>query len=249
MESSANPGATSLPLDVLRSALHACPYLPGQTAENEFLLARHLDAAAYQSLMDQRFRRSGHLIYRPVCKDCRECVPLRVPVERFAPSRSQRRVLRRNVDVHLEIGRPRCDEEKQRIFAAYLADQHDQAEPADREELEAFLYQSPTDTLEMVYRVQERIVAVGMVDRCPASLSSVYFFFDPAERRRSLGVLGALCEIGQCAKWGLPYWYVGYYVKDCRQMNYKAAYRPFELLGEDGVWRPAPARDRSCDGA
>lgn len=196
-----------------------------------------LDPAVYQVLMDSGFRRSGRVVYRPVCDGCRECVPLRVPVESFRPSRSQRRVLRRNPDLCVEIGPPACSEEKWRLYVDYLRYQHDGTMSEGFEGFREYLYGSPTDTIEMTYRLGEHILAVGIVDSCPDCLSSVYCFFDPAEARRSLGVFSALFEIAECRRRGLPFWYAGFYVRECPRMNYKAGYRPGELLCPDGTWR------------
>ncbi len=218
---------------------HPCPYLPGRIATHEYFSAERLDPDAYRRLMDLRFRRSGQVIYRPACQGCRECVPIRVPVAGFRPSRSQRRIIRRNADLAIAIGPPSPDAEKWRIFREYLHYQHDDAKQSSREEFEAFLYRSPTETLEMTYRHGERLVAAGIVDLCPQAMSSVYFYFDPAESRRSLGTFGGLTEIEECRRRGLEHWYIGYYVRDCRGMNYKAAFRPYELLGADGRWEPA----------
>lgn len=218
-----------------------CPYLEGRQAEEEFTLASRLDGSVHQALMDMGFRRSGEVVYRPVCRDCSECVPIRVPVPHFKSSRSQRRVLRRNADVRVETGPPECTEEKWRVYAEYLAYQHDGTMDAGFRAFEQFLYRSPTETLEMRYYVGDRFVAVGIVDVCPDCLSSVYLYFDPAEARRSLGVFGALCEIEECRRRGLAYWYLGFYVAGCRRMSYKAQYRPYELLAADGVWRPGDA--------
>jgi arginine-tRNA-protein transferase len=187
--------------------------------------------------MDMGFRRSGLTIHRPACEGCRECVPIRVPVDRFQPSRSQRRVLRRNTDVRVEIDRPVCNEQKWRIFRDYLKHQHDDTMSDDYIDFEAFLYASPTETLEMTFRLGDAIVAAGIVDVGSECLSSVYFYFDPAHSRRSLGVFGALCEIEECVRRGLPYWYIGFYIRDCRRMNYKADFRPNERLMLDGAWR------------
>jgi len=214
-------------------------------ATNEFGVFSTMAPGLYQSLMDAGFRRSGTIVYRPTCEGCRECVPIRVPVNAFSPSRSQRRVRRRNADVAVEISRPSLDDEKWRVYSAYQNEQHDGKMGDDRADLEEFLYQSPTDTWEMTYRVAGRIVAVGIVDACPVSLSSVYFFFDPAEGRRSPGVFGAMEEIEECRRRGLAHWYIGYYVRECRQMSYKAQFRPCELLGPDGVWRRMGESPRS----
>ncbi len=187
--------------------------------------------------MDMGFRRSGLTIHRPACDGCRECVPIRVPVHGFQPSRSQRRSIRRNADVRVDIDRPTCTEQKWRIFRNYLKYQHDDAMSDDYIDFEAFLYASPTETLEMTFRLGGAIIAIGIVDVGSECLSSVYFYFEPSHARRSLGVFGALCEIEECVRRGLPYWYIGYYIRNCRQMNYKADFRPNERLMPDGVWR------------
>ncbi len=221
---------------VHRGPPHDCPYLPDRKAQNAYILSTSLPPEEYQGLMDRGYRRSGLVVYRPICTGCRECVPIRIPVAEFTPSRSQRRILRRNSDVQVRLGAPTITEEKHRLFVAYLRDQHDGSMSEEMASFEEFLYFSPTDTLEMTYFIDDRLVAVGIVDVCPEALSSVYFFFDPDFGRRSLGIFGGLCEIEECRRRGLIYWYLGYYIRDCGRMNYKAQFRPFELLVSPGRW-------------
>lgn len=237
MDGSGKEKAEGTTLALYRGEIHPCPYLPDRAARSEGLAVSRMDGEIYRQLMDMGFRRSGRFVYRTACENCRACVPLRVPVDGFLASRSQRRVLRRNRDVEVEIGRPACTDEKWRVYVDYLRYQHDGTMSEDRDDFEAFLYADVTDTLEMVYRIKGRIAGVGIVDACPGCLSSVYYYFDPADARRSLGVFGVLREIEECRRQGLAYWYAGYYVCECDRMNYKADYRPYELLGEDGVWR------------
>jgi arginine-tRNA-protein transferase len=239
MSEHANKISVNLPLSLYLGEPHGCSYLPGRQATEIYSIVRDLSPADYEHLMNAGFRRSGRTVYRPVCQGCSECVPIRVPTAGFAPSRSQRRVLRRNHDVNTTIQSPQCTDEKAKIFSAYLEYQHDGSMTGDRDSLERFLYDSPTQTLELEFRIDRRLVAVSIVDEGPTSWSSVYAFFDPAELQRSLGVYSALCEIAQCSMRSLPYWYIGYYIRNCRRMNYKADYRPYELLGTDGVWRVA----------
>jgi leucyl-tRNA---protein transferase len=240
-------GFSSLPL--YSGQGHVCPYLPDRRAAERFAVCEYLDPTMYELLMNWGFRRSGRVVYRPTCEGCTECVPIRVPVGRFAPSRSQRRVWRRNADVSVEIGPPTCTEEKWRLYVSYLRHQHDGTMSEEYEGFEDFLYTSPAETLEMVYRVAGRIVAIGIADLCPRALSSVYCFFDPAESWRSLGVFSALREIEECRRRGLPYWYIGFYIRDCRRMSYKSSYRPNELLTRDGRWLPTPPPTADRTGA
>lgn len=85
------------------------------------------------------------------------------------------------------------------------------------------------------YWIDDRLVAVGVIDILPKCLSSKYLFWDPEFAFLSLGKYGALNEIewvkeneGYCPT--LQYYYLGYYVHSCKKMNYKAEYRPSELL-------------------
>ena len=237
VEASRNRPASDVVTPLARSEPHPCPYLDGREACSDYIWAATVTPGGYQRLLDQGFRRSGRLIYRSACPACAECVPIRVPVDRFRPSRSQKRVLHRNLDVTVEAGPPRCTRTRWRVYAAYLQRRHDGAMSAGFNSMRTFLYDSPTETLEMTYRVGRRIVAAGILDVAETCLSSVYFFFDPAESWRSLGVFGAWCEIEECRRRGLPYWYIGLYIRGCRKMSYKADYRPHELLGADGRWR------------
>jgi arginine-tRNA-protein transferase len=123
------------------------------------------------------------------------------------------------------------------MYVRYLRHQHDGTMSEDADDFEEFLYKSMTDTLEMTYRKDGRLVGVGIVDLCADCLSSVYYFFEPDESRRSLGVFGVLQEIEECRHRGLSHWYAGYFIAGCPQMSYKANFRPHELLGADGIWR------------
>lgn len=216
-----------------------CPYLPGRVARNITILARQLPAGLYHAFMDLNFRRTGRLFYRPDCEGCTECRMLRVPVDAFRLSRSQRRCRSRNADLRLEVGEPRVDAEREQLYADYLAARHDGQMDGSPSELCDFLYTSNLDTIEVVYRLGERIVAVGIADVEPRAMSAVYCYFDPRLEPRSLGVFNVLSLLEQCRKRGLPHLYLGYYVAGSPRMTYKAAFRPCEQLGPDGRWTVA----------
>jgi arginyl-tRNA--protein-N-Asp/Glu arginylyltransferase len=218
---------------------HECSYFADRPAITRSIWAPfQIPPRVYHAFMDAGFRRSGRLIYQPACAGCRECRSLRVPVERFAPTKSQRRCERANADLLITEHSPEPTEEKFALYQRYLANWHGRAEQASFDEFVSFLYDSPVQTIEFQYRdTAGQLVAVGICDVCEASLSSVYFYFDPRQAKRGLGTFGALKEIAFAREWGIPYYYLGYWVRGCGAMDYKANFRPHEVLGADGVWR------------
>jgi len=224
-----------IPLDFLITGDdHPCPYLPGKTACEDAFWAEDFPAELYHDFMDHGFRRSGLIFYRPACDGCIECVPLRVVVGDFKPTKSQRRVLNKNQDVDVRIGPLKFTKDKLRIYAEYLAAQHGCSDNSSEEELTRFLYRSPVRTVEFEYRLGRSLIAAGVADLCSRSLSSVYVYSDPDHSARSLGTFSALQEIFFCRERSIPHHYLGFYVAHCPSMNYKARFKPCETLSPEG---------------
>lgn len=235
------------PVDVrlVTTPEHPCAYLPDRMARTRAFLADRMPAELYRQFMDAGFRRSGRVVYQPVCSGCRRCLPLRLPVDAFAPSKTQRRIWRRNQDLRITQITPRPSAEKFALYTRYQRDWHDGAMLGDWDDFVQFLYDAPVPGVELEYRTaDDRLIGVGVCDISASSLSSVYFYFDPAESMRSLGTFGVLCEIDLARRLGISHYYLGYWVAGCRQMEYKASFWPHEVLEPDGVWRPADWENR-----
>ncbi len=230
------PTPVRIPLTQLGE--HRCPYLPEQTARDRAFLTDALPPRLYHGLMDAGFRRSGKVVYQPTCKSCRACRPVRVRVGDFLPSKSQRRTLRRNADLKIEVGPLEPTEEKFDLYCRYQSVRHGERDHLDWSSFVDFLYDSPVDTVEFTYRGGDnRLLGVGICDECEPSLSSVYFYFDPLERRRGLGTFGVLREIEYCRDNEIPNYYLGFWIRGCDAMRYKTTFRPYQELGTDGLWR------------
>ncbi len=200
---------------------------------------------AYQQFMDAGFRRSGHVLYQPACRDCRACVPIRVPVAHFVPNSSQRRCYRKNSDLVVDVDLPVATDEKLALYNRYHEQWHG-GPGTTLADFAAAFYESCVETIEFTYRSPNgELLAVGLCDLSPASLSSVYFYFAPEASARSLGTYGALREIDFAARQAIPAYYLGYWVADCGAMSYKANFRPHELLAWDGRWGPEPVGNRT----
>ena len=217
----------------------ACPYLPGRQARYRAVSVEALPPNAYHSFMDAGFRRSGHVLYQPVCRGCRSCIPLRVASRGFVASATQRRCLRRNADLRVVVDLPLVTEEKLDLYNRYSTVWHGGA-TLSLAGLEESLYESCVETIEFTYRAPDgELLAVGLCDVAPKSLSSVYFYFAPESAARGLGTYGVLRELDYAAQNLIPDYYLGYWIADCDSMRYKSNYGPHEFLGLDGRWGPA----------
>jgi arginine-tRNA-protein transferase len=198
-----------------------------------------MDGNLYHHFMDAAFRRTGQVFYQPVCNGCRQCVPIRVPVATFQPTKSQRRCWRRNQDLNITIAPPQLSDEKFELYLRFLKERHPRESISENmQTFQEFLYTSPIDTIEFTYRdVDGRLLAVGICDICSRSLSSVYFFFDPNHAKRGLGVFGVLKELDFAREKCIEHYYLGYWVSDAPSMSYKKTYGPHQLLFADNQWQ------------
>jgi len=236
------PSAQALlvpPQHFYRTSALPCPYLT-EHFERKLIteLAGHEAQSLYNILSRAGFRRSHHLAYRPACARC-ACVPVRIPVGQFTMSRSLRRIRRINADLVARVVEPRASVEQFRLFTRYQRSRHVDSDMASMTfgDFRAMIEESPVASrLVEVVRPRGGTVGACLVDVLDDGLSAVYSFFDPEERRRSLGTLLVLALIDAARERGLGYVYLGYWIAESRKMAYKARFRPLEGFGTDG-WR------------
>jgi arginyl-tRNA--protein-N-Asp/Glu arginylyltransferase len=223
-----------------------CGYLPDREWSLRYEVVGALSAAEYGELLRRGWRRFGFQLFRPQCEGCRECKSIRVKVDEFAISRSQKRVRAKNLDeVTLRIGEPAVTAEKLALYDKFHAAQVERKNWPDHGRKDAGDYaesfiENPFKVEEWCYYLGDRLVGVGYVDAVPDGLSAIYFFHDPDERDRSLGTFNVLSVIASAAERGLKYVYLGYFVKGCGSLEYKAKFRPNEMLNTaSGEWRTA----------
>ena len=219
---------------------HPCGYYAERTAQNLVIdpTSPHLPQI-YDAALTRGFRRAGGHVYRPHCGGCHACIAARVPVVQFRPDRSQRRCLQRNADLQLCIEPARHTDEYFDLYRRYLDARHPGGgmDNPDPEDFSRFLYTawSPTSFIEL--RLCDRLLGVAITDITTTGLSAVYTFFDPDEAARGLGTYAILRQIEITRERGLPHLYLGYWIDQHQKMDYKARFRPLELLTADG-WRP-----------
>lgn len=213
--------------------LHKCSYLPRQDAITLFADPKaNLDRDLYSDLSELGFRRSGNYLYRPHCKQCSACIPVRIPVNDFEPSRKQRRVLKRNQDLTVRELPATYNDEHYELYAKYITHKHADGDmyPPTPDQYESFLLSEWGNTVFYEFRCREKLLAVAVSDIMVNGVSAVYTYYDIEETKRSLGVMGVLWQIQEAKRLQLPSVYLGYWIKECQKMNYKTEYRPLEMF-------------------
>lgn len=216
-----------------------CAYFEdGRIAVIEYLFADGKNRRAFHRFLAKGYRRLGSVFYRSVCVHCSACLPIRIETGRFEASKSQRRTLKRNMDVRLDISPVAVTGEKIELYEKYLSEKHGEKE---NEEVGAYktllsLHFSYPSTIEMDYYLGDRLIGVGIVDEAADSLSSNYFYYDTDHLDRRLGVFSIVSEISLARFLGKKYYYLGFYIEGTRKMSYKKYFRPNQIY-ENGGWR------------
>jgi arginine-tRNA-protein transferase len=230
------------------TAPSACPYLGGKEERKVFTHLVGERAGELNNILTQGgFRRSQSIAYRPACEGCRACVSVRVIAKDFEPSRSLRRIEKRNADIVGTMKSAAPTSEQYAIFRAYLDSRHRDGGMADMTVLDyaMMVEDSHIETRIVEYRRvasdpavpgsrANDLIAVALTDVLGDGLSMVYSFFEPDEAARSLGTFMVLDHIARARRMGLAYVYLGYWVRGSRKMDYKSRFLPQERLTPDG---------------
>lgn len=233
---------SELPFSLLQfysTAPYACSYLPNQQARSQVATPTQLiSSEVYSELVRSGFRRSGAFTYRPHCDNCQACVPVRVPVARFQPSRSQRRSVKAHQGLWAQERPLGFYDAHYELYLRYQSARHAGGgmDQDSHEQYAHFLLQSRVDTRLVEFSENGILRMVSIVDVLSDGLSSVYTFYDPDQPGASFGTYNVLWQIDQCTANNLPYLYLGYWIRNSRKMAYKANFKPIEGLIDD-EWR------------
>lgn len=217
----------------------ACPYLQGR-AERKLVveLIGSNSAAFYDDLSRAGFRRSHRFAYRPACRGCSSCIPVRIAVNDFSHTRSTRRIRNTNLDLSGRLVAHRATPEQFQLFATYQRMRHSDSDMASMtySDYRGMIEDTPVRTAIAEFRdASRKLVAASLIDLLDDGFSAVYNFYDPQEPKRSLGTWSILWLVERCQRQGQPYVYLGYWIADSPKMAYKARFPALEHL-TGGAW-------------
>jgi arginine-tRNA-protein transferase len=223
---------------------YACGYLPNKMAQSLIAAPQHLvDAKVYSGLIQQGFRRSGKFSYRPHCENCQECIAVRIILDQFSLNRSQKRAFKQHQNLSTTILPVGFHEEHYTLYASYQRARHSdkkiqaetESQETDIEQYQSFLCQSNVESVIVEFRENGQLKMVSVIDIVRDGISAVYTFYDTTDTSSSYGTYNVLWQTLWARELGLPYLYLGYWIKDSKKMAYKQNFKPLEKL-IDGEW-------------
>jgi arginyl-tRNA--protein-N-Asp/Glu arginylyltransferase len=223
-----------------------CPYLPSRMERKVFTHLVGPDARNLNTQLSQGgFRRSQNIAYRPACDACKACESVRVPVATFEWTRSFRRILARNADLHVSVVKAEATSEQYSLFRSYIDTRHSEGGMANMSVLDfaAMVDDNLVESRIVEYRLPKdhphaagELVAAVLIDILGDGISMIYSFYEPTLEQRSLGSFIILDNILRVGRMGLPSVYLGYLVQNSAKMHYKSRFLPQERLGPSG-WK------------
>ncbi len=216
---------------------YSCGYLENKMAQSLIVTPQFLiNSEIYNNLIKQGFRRSGKFVYRPHCENCQACIPVRLPVNSFVPSRSQKRAYKQHQGLTTRILPVEFKNEHFDLYSAYQVARHNGSNELDsKEQYQNFLTQSNVNSRIVEFRLNNLLKIVSVVDLLDDGISAVYTFFETKDTQASYGTFNIMWMANWCQNLGLPFLYLGYWIKNSKKMDYKQKFKPQEML-IDNKW-------------
>ncbi|HVY47758.1 MAG TPA: hypothetical protein VHB21_17840 [Minicystis sp.] len=226
-------------LQVLVERPRPCSYLEDRDASLEHRIIVDGSPEELEHMLERGWRRFGPDHFRPACGTCSSCLPRRIPVAGFAPSKSERRALRATRHLRVEVGPPRVDAVRVALHARWHrfregARGWTPTEVDPRHYALSFAFPHPAareiTTWDDAAPGGPRLTSVAITDETPNALSAVYFFYDPDDAHASPGVANIARHVELARARGKRHVYLGYLVEGCASMRYKSRFEPAEHL-------------------
>ena len=220
---------------------YSCGYISGQDAQSIVATPyKNINSKNFKSLISQGYRRSGQYVYKPNCKNCSACTPIRLLTSNFNASRSQKRAKKYLDTLSVKLLPLSFNEDHYNLYVDYQNKRHrnNNESEDDISDYNDFLIKSNVNSKIVEFRLNNDLKMITIIDIIDDGISAVYTFYDCGDQKLSLGTMSIIWLIEFCKKEDIPFLYLGYWIHASQKMKYKTNFKPYELMIE-GVWQEA----------
>lgn len=212
-----------------------CAYIPNKQVRMNYKFVSHASKTFATAVIARGWRRFGKYFFHPICEGCNECKSLRIDVNQYRFSKSQKKSIKRNKNTEIIVQKPSMTSAHIALYNKYHAyksqkDAWQHRNISQREYHENFVDGANDFGKEILYIIEGKLVGVDLIDILDDGISSIYFYYDPDYARLSLGTYSLLYQIKLAKILQLPWIYLGYWVEGCKAFAYKPNFKPQELL-------------------
>lgn len=224
-----------------------CSYFSEEISDIRYRYMYNCSEDHYEKMLERGWRRFGRMHFVPECKSCNKCISMRIDVKNYKFSKSEKRVINKNLDTKLYIREPSMTVDHLKLYDKYhqfMADKKDWSfSPIDPNDyLKSYVEGKKEYAKEFLYVRENKLIGVALVDILKNGMSAIYCFYDHEYENLSIGKFSILAQIKIAKEMNIPYIYLGYWIKDHFSMGYKENYKPFEILknrpkiDEEAIW-------------
>ena len=212
-----------------------CSYLPEKKVRMNYKYVDHASKTFTTAVINRGWRRFGKYFFHPVCNGCNECKSIRIDVNNYNYTKSQKKSINRNKNTKIIVQEPKLSTAHIDLYNKYHKFKQEKDDWKHRnisqsEYHENFVAGANDFGKEVLYIVDEKLVGVDLIDVLDDGISSIYFYYDPDYPRLSLGTFSLLYQIKLAKILELPWIYLGYWVDGCKAFAYKPNFQPQEIL-------------------
>ena len=216
---------------------YECAYLPDKSVRMHYKYIENATQSYNSALIQRGWRRFGLYYFHPICNGCTECKSIRINVNEFKLSKSQKKSIKRNKETEIIIQKPSLTQAHLDLYNKYHSFKHKKDDWTHRnispkEYRENFVDGAHKFGKEVLYIQDGEIIGIDLIDILDDGISSIYFYYDPDFPRLSLGIYSLLYQIELAKVLELEWIYLGYWVDGCKAFAYKSNFQPQEILND-----------------
>jgi len=212
-----------------------CSYIDGKNWRFTYFFAVDVTAEELDVILSKGWRKFGMYYFKPLCRDCTRCIPIRVKTDELILSKSQRRAVRDCSNVRVEFKELDCRDEIFEIYEDHSLSRFSKI--SNYEDFHTSFYTQSCPAMQSEYYIDDKLAGVGFIDVSSNALSSIYFIYRDEYTKFRLGTFSALKEAEYALSLGLKYYYLGYFIENNSKMAYKNNFHINEKMSwNTGIW-------------